>query len=300
MLRTKNDPTSTHSGCRGSVAGCMGFPARVHHHHAELHRPLCAGCGGSGDAHRRRWHDLVRPGGVRWPGRLRHGMVLYNRRRGGSGGAGSRLSTAALDRAGRGTELKCRSGLVSGFGDASPLRSLLAAGHHCLGVEPVLPVWQSRIFGRPHGHRGSARPVGGWLDFEVSARTRPLDLDRTAVDPVGLAQPAGFPGRTGHSLTQKWSCHGRKHGRGHSTLPHQGVCAGRPAGQSFRLAVCPLAALRQSHPLQSEYRYRIPVHGGRGWRWPFVGRCAGRGAHHPDETVPAGYFAQPAGCQRQF
>ena len=53
------------------------LPARIHGHAVQLHRPVFAGRGRPGDAHRRRRHDLLRPGGLRRRGRLCHRLGLH-------------------------------------------------------------------------------------------------------------------------------------------------------------------------------------------------------------------------------
>ena len=193
--KTKNDAAPSHRPVGPGAGAGLGLAARIHHHAAVLHRPVFDGGGRPGDAHGRRRHDLVRPGGVRGCRCLCHrlGLHLAGRRRRAGRMAGPGLAALAGPAAGPGAD--GGRGLGSGRHHAQAVRPLPAAGDHRLGPEHLLPVRQSRSAGRPDRHHrraaaGDRRSVAG-----RAAGARAGDLGDAAAGAVGAAQPAGFARR---------------------------------------------------------------------------------------------------------
>ncbi|MCY1268368.1 hypothetical protein D9M70_168370 [compost metagenome] len=276
--------------------GAAGAAALLRHP-AQLHRPLHPGGARPGAADRRRRHDQLRPGRLRWPGCLHQRLPDHGARPAWLAGLGQRLALA--DAAG-GPGSHRRGGPATGRPDPEAFRPLSAARHHRLGPVALLPVRHRRIPRRPHRGQRPAVHLPGGLGAEQGRGNLLPDLGGFAVRHADHPEPPRLPLRPRHPRPQGRPADGRIHGREHlprqaGDLPHL-----RPVRRHLRLALRPHPALREPHPLRPAHGHRLPVHGADRRRGQCLGRAARRRCADHAQAVAAGPACATAGQHRQL
>jgi hypothetical protein len=130
----------------------------------------------------------------------------------------------------------------------APVRPFPAAGHHCLGDEPLLSVRQSRGARRPHRHQRHPAAADRRAGTPLRPRVLLPDLGGPAAARAGDAQPARFARRPRHPGAEGWLGDGRSDGGQHGRAQDRRVYRRRPLRQAPRagsMRTCSASSIRR-------------------------------------------------------
>ena len=159
-----------------------------------------------------------------------------------------------------------RDCFVPRFYHAAHERALPAPRHHCLGHQSLFRVWQFGVPRRPHRPDRHPGAVASWFGAAQRALFLLPDLDHSARQPVDDRQLTRLSTGSRRSGTQGWTGDGRGFRRRCWDAQDRRFRLRSLARVHFRLALRAFAALRESHAVRLESRYRISVHGSGRWR----------------------------------